>query len=119
MSDALIDRREPPGDPLEQGQDAGGVRWFLAGRPVHAGYGVELLMEGPAQRCGCKEGCERCDGSEWLHTVRWTRCRFEYTNTREPVAWLYPPVHGTWDARIEVVPRMRCRWPEKRRRFGD
>ena len=29
---------------LELGKDAGGARWFLSGRPVHAGAAVDLQM---------------------------------------------------------------------------
>jgi len=38
----------PAWSTLEKGRDAGGVRWFLAGRPIHCGSG--LLMRLPSCR---------------------------------------------------------------------
>jgi len=112
MSAARIDHRDPPGDPLVCGSDPGGVRWFLADRPVRAGTGLELLVGTDRVRCDCDgEGCSRCGGACWRYAPLWLRCRLETSvDTTGPVGWLHLPVHGT-DARVKVAPGMRCRWP--------
>jgi len=109
-----IDYQSPPGAPLVCGRDAGGVRWFLAGRPVHAGTGLELLTEIEAARCDCNgNGCPKCGGRCWRYSPLWLRCRFEtgVDPDGSPVGWLYLPVHGG-DPRVAVGPAMRCRWPK-------
>ena len=113
MTAARIDCRTPPGSRLECGTDAGGVRWFLAGRPVHAGTGLELLTETDRAPCDCDgDGCGKCGGGCWRALPLWIRCRFEtgVDADGEPIGWLYLPVHGA-QARVPVGPAMRCRWP--------
>lgn len=83
---------------LVLGGDAGGRRWFLEGRAVHAGEGLELRLPGN-------------DLGEF-----WTRVRFEMTfppgpyppdrvlrapDDQVPVLYLY--VGHAWERRFQVV----------------
>ena len=130
MPTEYLDKRRPPGSHLERHQDAGGDRWHLDGRPIHAGVGLELLVESDARACLTCDGegtyypatgdgydCPDCAGSGTRARAGWLRCRFEYQNTNgaEPVAWLYLPTFGSWDSRIAVAPGLRCRWPGRAR----
>ena len=110
-----IDCARPPGAPLVCGADAGGVRWFLEDRPVHAGTGLELLTEIDGAPCDCDgDGCALCGGRCWRYSPLWLRVRFESGagEDRGPIGWLHLPVHGA-DARVLVGPSMRCRWPAR------
>ena len=57
---------ELPGSPLVLTVDSGGERWTLAGRPLHAGDGLELLTEGEHTACHQCDGeggaCRECGG---------------------------------------------------------
>ena len=113
LSADRIDPRGPPGAALICGSDPGGVRWFLDGRPVHAGTGIELLVGIDPTRCGCGgDGCLLCGGACWRYSPLWLRCRFETGRDDDgaPIGWLHLPVHGA-SSRVLAAPSMRCRWP--------
>lgn len=96
-------RRAELGHPLELVVEPGGDRWHLAGRPLHAGDGVELLLE-DHRWCTCDETepCARCDGARAFIRPRWVRVRFEYQNGRggsDTRVILCPPIVVTSGAR--------------------
>lgn len=78
------------GSPLVMGRDAGGTRWFLAGEPVHAGTGLELLIDNGK-------------GQDWLVV----RLEFDYARHR---AFAYLPSVGA-RMHAEVSEGARFRWP--------
>lgn len=122
-----------PSHVLIRGQDHGGLRYFLGGRPVHAGSGVELLMP---------------DGSWWPGRVEFTtdpeglRRRITQLGLEEDERGLVavpddvreeftrPVFHGLlggpWcdnnamdyapEVRVELVASAVLRWPESRER---
>lgn len=107
-----------PGDVLRLELDAGGERWHLGPRPVHAGDELELLSEAARRRCpDCGEGCDTCDWRGYLFRPLWLPVRFEYVNARDGsgCAYLYPPLPGAGGStgRIEVRKGygLRLRWP--------
>lgn len=73
---------------LVRGHDAGGLRWFLDGRPVHAGVGLDLRL--PADALG----------------ERWTPVRFETTvraGHEGPVPVLVLYLGHAWERRFTIV----------------
>ncbi len=80
------------GELLELRTEAGGLRYYLAGKPIHAGELRDLLLD---------------DGS-------WALGRFEWNYRKEELPWLYVDTE-TGDA-IELDPeKFRLRWPEGER----
>ena len=99
-----IRRGEGPGALLTLVLDAGGERWTLDGRPVHAGDGLEVLVWAERADCPSCDGeglavgdfaataagadvatlprprCPDCDGDGELYRGDWLRFRFEYAN---------------------------------------
>lgn len=71
-----------PGRQLRLGQDDGGRRYFLDGRPIHAGSGLELL----------------------LPSGQWVAGRFEwsYREGKRPVLCLY--LGGEWEQHPDPEP---------------
>lgn len=118
--DALEPRQEDKprrreGASLVKGSDAGGVRWFLDGRPVQAGTGLELATLDRLGRCETCEGegltrggetCAACGGAGDRTSTRWTPVRFE---TSGDTAWLYLRTHGV-DFAAPVPAGARLRW---------
>lgn len=99
---------ELPGAPLVLTVDAGGERWMLDGLPLHAGDGVELLVEGEREPCArCEaEGvlvvedqrttCPGCAGRGYRFRALWLPVRFEYRNDGDGSgpAFLYAALAG-------------------------
>ena len=120
-----------PGYPLVLTVDAGGERWTLTGRPLHAGDGVELLTEGERHGCrscdgegrwpgptGSGEACPDCGGRGYAYAALWLRVRFEYVNagdgTGEALLYVSGPGLGGADhhaIRVRRGEALRCRWP--------
>lgn len=83
---------------------ASGLRHYLAGRPVHAGDALELLLPGE----------------------RWIAGRYEWTFTADRQPMFYFPAGGAWEqaGRDAVAPVVSAslpagavlRWPEDRPR---
>jgi hypothetical protein len=85
-------RGEGPGAPLRLALDAGGERWTLDGRPVHAGEALEALLRAEAATCprcrgegrripdtyphepGADCDCPICDGGVMPERVRCPAC---------------------------------------------
>lgn len=69
---------------LDYVPDAGGDRWALDGRPLHAGDAVELLTTAGRRWCSCREdeSCARCGDARELVTAAWLPVRFEFWNDR-------------------------------------
>ena len=98
-----------------EGSDAGGRRWFLDDRPVHAGTGLELLCESNRRPCpDCGDGCPSCDERGFLFDPLWLRVRAEFDYHRG-CALLYLPTVGSWDTCCEAKPGLRFRWPARDR----
>lgn len=76
------------GHALELIPDAGGDRWWLDGRPIHAGDDLFLLVETRDAWCpGCgdddaRKRCVTCGGAGRLVDVGAVRVRFEFRNAR-------------------------------------
>jgi len=105
---------ELPGSPLVLTVDSGGERWNLAGRPLHAGDGLELLTEGERSPCRpCDEqGCAECGGRGYTFAPLWLRVGFEYVNGKSE-ALLYlraPGAEREHAIRVRAGDRLRCRW---------
>lgn len=73
---------------LMRGADAGGVRYFLDGRPVHAGTGLELRLP------------EATLGPVWA-TVRFETMPVTNSSDLLPVLYLY--LGHTWEHRFRAV----------------
>jgi hypothetical protein len=125
------------GHALELRPDGGGDRWYLAGRPVHAGEGLELLGEAGRRPCGCAERggpCAVCGaeldgrpeilGDRELVIPTWLPVRFEYRNGRngpDSRVYLVVPAIVASGGRAQARPRLeldrdtagglRLRWP--------
>lgn len=86
------ERRLVDGQCLEAGEDGGGRRDFLAGRPVHAGEGLYLLT---------------CLG--------WHPVRYE-SNMPRATSLLYLPLPGVVDEAVFTPPHAaRFAWPDELR----
>lgn len=110
-----------PGAPLVLTVDAGGERWTLEGRAVHAGEVIEVLAEASRAPCATCDGegrvdealtvrrawvavgestgrarCPDCDGRGYLFAPAWWPARFEYRNAGDGTgpAFLYLPLAG-------------------------
>jgi hypothetical protein len=111
-----------PGDLADLRVDAGGERWHLAGKPLHAGEGVELLISDARTWCPTCEAegsdCRDCGGAgEWIR-LAWVRVRFEYQNQGDGTgcALLYlslPGLNSTTRHAVELHKGdgARLRWP--------
>lgn len=115
-----------PGLPLEHGTDAGGERWKLDGKPLHAGDLVELLTvaerawcptcgeDGPRDPSTCPD-CAGCE--EWIRPL-WVSVRFEYAPGVARLFLRFPPMLEVDRTRaaLELSPgeadRAHLRWPD-------
>ena len=117
------DHARLPGGLADLRVDAGGERWHLDGRPLHAGNGVELLTAAERTWCPtCNEdtaaSCGDCGGAgEWIR-LAWVRVRFEYQNQGDGsgCALLYlslPGLNSTTRHAVELRKGdgARLRWP--------
>jgi len=86
---------------LTKGRDGGGVRWFLDGEPIHAGTGLEILLEIDP------EGAT--DRSR--HKPLWVPVRFE--TDLEDRAFIHWPNAGQDELRSEVRDHLCFRWPHR------
>ena len=124
-----------PGAPMELRLDAGGERWHLEGRPLHAGGRLELLTatarsscptcrgegtdyKGPKDAEGEYPRCSVCDGHGQLFRPAWLPVRFEYSNAGDGSghALLYLDLPGQWTQarhaiQVQAGDQVRCRWP--------
>lgn len=92
------------GSNLIKGVDAGGVRWFLDDEPVHAGTGLEILLE--LEPKYAPEGQLLDFKPMWIPV----RLEFEFDTGKALVFW---PTSGMDELRSEVLPAARFRWPKK------
>ena len=78
------------GERLDLRLEAGGLRYYLDGKPIHAGDLLELLLD---------------DGS-------WALGRYEWNYRKEDPPWFY--VHTESGDCIDLNPKSsQLRWPEK------
>jgi hypothetical protein len=91
------------GSKLIKGNDAGGIRWFLDGEPVHAGTTLEILLELNT----------RFDESGRVvgFTPLWVPVRLEFEFDTDGRALMFWPSHGSNYAKSEVLDGVRFRWP--------
>lgn len=116
---------------LIKGTDAGGTRWALENRAVHAGRELELALQTKTEWCTRCDGegtdynaekvpdphtpgwfvhptCARCEGAGELPAdITWVPVRFE---TEGEVAVGYLRTVGGDSARFVITARMRWRW---------
>lgn len=88
---------------LIKGVDAGGVRWFLDGKPVHAGTELEILLE-------LHRKFDHDTGKEIDFTPHWVPVRLEF-DFRDGKALAYWPTRGNWEMFSEVKEGVIFRWP--------
>lgn len=95
------------GNPLELGSDPGGPRHFLAGRAVHAGTQLLLLMVDGSWLSGRYENTRLADGHLLARFHFDVRCR---TAVRE---WANDPGAGIAypEGAIDLPPDAELRWP--------
>lgn len=74
---------------LVLGTDAGGLRHFVDGQPVHAGYVLEVELE---------------DGT-------WVQMRYEWNFTRDAPPVFYLALAGPAVAKVTLPESARLRWP--------
>jgi hypothetical protein len=108
----------PPGSPLVKGEDAGGLRWFLDGKPVHAMTFLELCLETRSEPCPTCSGidwpierdCSTCGNLRRLAEYGWMLVRLEFDPFQQQ-ALAYLPTAGTWDMYAIVREGAHFRWP--------
>lgn len=119
---------ELPGVLLDLRRDAGGERWHLEGRPLHAGDRLDLLTattcwcpvcrgegwdyDGPRDADGEATRCSACDGHGQLYRPAWLVVRFEYATPG--LALLYLELPGLLPQerhaiQVQVGDLVRCR----------
>lgn len=94
-------------DHLQSGRDEGGPRWFLAGRPVHAGTGLHLRLPG-GQEAEVRFEQRFGDPVLYLATGRDPWWDDDYEEWRDDGPQLVCQPSTSW-ARIEL------RWPDEPR----